>query len=283
MLATLLLNSLLISFPAPAAQITFESKNELLKSDKEIKLSANSPLVQMKQAYNLQKADECLAASRKAKASGPLRPWVVKQQLECLALKKNLKPEDKNTLKAAVEAVEKNSHWLIETPFAPFFQVPYVEGLLNYLEIQLKSDRKNGWKVFDRLQGFQSMLNSEQKARLYRMAGELAFVEQNLMLAISYFNRSINEKDSLDLRKRVDSLKVAMKIKSEPPPPAPSAKEETVGVSEEELRVIAPPAEAPSPEAAAPAQPPTEGAAEAALEKEAEERARAIAAAGQVS
>lgn len=221
---------------AEGAQISLHSKNVLLKSDSEIALPKGAPLTQMKQAFMGQKADDCIHASKKVKAPA-IRAWVVKQQLECLALKKNLSAEDKSVLKSALDAVEKNQDWLVESPYAVFLQGPYLEGLLTLFELQLKSDRKVGWKIFDRLQGLQHLMSVEQKAKLHRLAGELAFVEQNLMLAMNYFNRSLTEKESQDLRKRVESLKVALKLKTEEPANANAAKEESVGVSEDELNL----------------------------------------------
>lgn len=224
-----------LSCSTEAAQILFQSKNAMLKTEAEIIPPKNAPLVLMKQAVANQKPEECLQAARKVKNPGIIRPWVVRQQLECLAQKKNLTGEDRALLKSSLESVDKNPSWLIEAPYGSGFQTPYVEGLLIHLEQQIKSDRKNGWKVFDRLQSLQAMMNSEQKSRLNRMAGEMAFVEQNLLLAINYFNRSLSEKDSQDLRKRVDSLKATMKLKTEEAQATPSSKEESVGVSEEEL------------------------------------------------
>lgn len=241
--------ALFVFSSAEAGQVVnLQSKSPILKLD-DSALSKNSPFFMMKQAVINQKPEECLAAARKIKAPGVIRPWVVRQELECINLKKALKAEDKAMLKSLLESVDKNPNWLIESPFAPSMQTVYIEGSLNFLELQMKSDRKIGWKVFDRLQSLQSMMTTEQKARLHRMAGEMAFVEQNLLLALNYFNRSLSEKESADLRKRVDSLKINLKLKDEPPAPgvesqvpaAPVAggtaanKDEVVGVSEEEM------------------------------------------------
>lgn len=236
----MILANLLFSFLAPqsvhGAQISLHSKNVFLKSDTDIVLSKTAPLTQMKQAFTDQKPEDCIAASRKVNA--PLiRMWVVKQQLECLNLKKSFTAEDKALLRSATDAVEKNAHWMIEMPYAGFVQGPYLEGLLNLFELQLKSDRKLGWKIFDRLQGLQHLMSVEQKAKLHRLAGELAFVEQNLLLAMNYFNRSLSEKESQDLRKRVESLKIALKIQKEETNAADTTKEESVGVSENEMNL----------------------------------------------
>ena len=230
-----LVSLLLVGLTVNAGQmITLQPGSAVLKTENE-NLPKASPLVQMKQAVTNQKPEGCLDAAKKAKVPGLIRPWVIRQELECLNLKKSLNAEDKKLLKTLVETVDKNPLWLIEMPFAAFYQPTYIESSLNLLDVQTKTDRKLGWKIFDRLQSLQNMMTVEQKAKLHRMAGEMAFVEQNLPLALNYFNRSLSEKDSQELRKRVESLKINLKLKNEEPTTNTSTRDEKVGVSEEEL------------------------------------------------
>jgi hypothetical protein len=65
---------------------------------------------------------------------------------------------------------------------------------------------------------------------MYRAAGELAFMEQDLGLAMEMMSRSLDQRDTSDVRRRLESIRNSVLAKKEDAHPAESAKASEVVV-----------------------------------------------------
>lgn len=179
-------------------------------------------LVEAKHGLIQKERGRCLAALNKSYGLGKsLGPWIAWNHLQCALLpdaKGNLSAA---ALNAAVAKVEAQPKWLLYGPAALQLRAGYVSALLALAEVQSKGERRLAWATLDKLQQVRGWLQTEEKAKVYRWAGELAFIEQNLTTAVDFLQRSLSEKESVDLRDRVDSIRSSLIGKKKIPTPVP--------------------------------------------------------------
>lgn len=150
----------------------------------------------------------CAALAKRAYAQAKsVRNWISVIEMKCALLDKP-KAAD---LERLIERVRKNPEWLTSTYFAKTIRPFYVESLVRLSEIYSKSNRARAWFNINEALSHKDWLGDDQKADVYRFAGEISFVEQNLLAAKNYFDKSLQARESSDLRKRLDSIVLALK------------------------------------------------------------------------
>lgn len=200
-------------------------------------------MIKIKKSLIAKDRSGCLAAVPKAYALGKsLSAWIAFNELTCAQLKDKSGKVAVPALKAALDRVGNEPRWLLTGPTTQLLRTAYVSGLLVLAEQEVKSDRRSAWKTIDRLQQVRNWLSQDERATVYRYAGELAFVEQNLLAAQDFLTRSLGEKESADLRARVDSIRSTLigKKKEAATAVAPSVSVgEDLGVTEQEREIFA--------------------------------------------
>jgi soluble lytic murein transglycosylase len=170
-----------------------------------------------------------------------LGPWLAWNHLQCALLRDKKGGLSAEQLTSIIDKVDNQPRWLLAGPPSHLLRVSYVSALLALAEIQSKTDRTAAWKTVNKLQQVRGWLSAEERANTYRWAGELAFVEQNLLAAQDFLMRSLSEKENADIRVRVESIRssilgnkpaVAASDKNASPAPNPD-----VGISDEEKEI----------------------------------------------
>lgn len=178
------------------------------KSNKLISL-----LIEARRFEQEKNVNACVASLEKAQALGrSLSDWLALAELRCALI-----PEKKSEpilLKAAGK-VEKALKGTPRGSLIPKMRGIYAKALVQLAELQVKGNRRLAWGTIDRAQQFKDVLAVDERARLYQLAGELAFIEQNLPNALDFFTRSVNEKDSPELRTKLESIRVTLLGKKE--------------------------------------------------------------------
>ncbi len=82
----------------------------------------------------------------------------------------------------------------------------YVKLALVVFENSIRDDRPAGWGYFENLQAYLSVMTKEQKYFFYKTAGELAFIQQKVGPAKIFFQRSLEYKDSNELKDKLRAL-----------------------------------------------------------------------------
>ncbi|MBX3023176.1 MAG: transglycosylase SLT domain-containing protein [Bdellovibrionales bacterium] len=168
-------------------------------------------MVEAKKALIAKDRAKCLSAIQKSYALGKsLGPWLVWNQLQCASLRDKSGRASVDALRKAIAKLESQPTWLLYGPSVPQLRTAYTTALLALAEEQLKSDRRSAWTTLDKLQQVRSWLTLDERANTYRWAGELAFIEQNLGAAQDFLLRSLSEKDSAELRTRVESIRSSL-------------------------------------------------------------------------
>ncbi|MBK7843298.1 MAG: transglycosylase SLT domain-containing protein [Bdellovibrionales bacterium] len=110
-------------------------------------------------------------------------------------------------MSSIVDKIDKNSDWFLQGPQVNELRQAYVKALLHLLGKQLKSNRRQAWNTIDRIMQKKSWLDQAAQAQLYRSAGDLAFIQQNLSAAADYFGRSYRALPQPEMRQRIESLR----------------------------------------------------------------------------
>lgn len=212
--------------------------------DPKAKVSGNQLtklMVEAKRALIGKERASCLPALEKSYVLGKaLGPWLALNHLQCAQLKDKAGKSSAAALSGAVAKVDAQPRWLLTGPSSTQLRANYVGALLMLAEIQSKADRAGAWKTIDKLAQVKNWMSLDERANTYRWAGELAFVEQNLLVAQDFLTRSLSEKESNEIRTRVDSIRsTLLKKKGAPLPPAPTVvKSDDVGISDEEREIF---------------------------------------------
>ncbi len=225
-------------FTARAHAVTVSSQDVIPQVRWNIDSKKGSPkkepyqsLFEMKKAATAGKWSLCVQLSHgvasKAKA---IEPWVLSQRFTCLRDEK----ADGKSLDESIKTAERNTDWLLSGPYSEKLKSQLVEAYLLRLEQLARKDRQLAEQLLDRAIGRQDWMDSAQKARLFRTAGELSFVRQRLKVAESYFRRSLSEKDSSEVKDRIRSVLALLKEKPEEAVPADNAQAADLEVSTKE-------------------------------------------------
>ncbi|MBX7231814.1 MAG: transglycosylase SLT domain-containing protein [Bdellovibrionales bacterium] len=167
-----------------------------------------SEMVRLRKDKLNKKYNRCATTATKlSQSSKGMEVWLVTEKFDCIL--SGIKSGENlfSSLVTAVKNVDAHPHWLLLGAPVNGLKELYVEARVLLFERQLKAERREAWNNFDQIMQMQSWLNLDQLARVYRAGGELAFLEQNLSLAVSMLQQSLNEKDSAEVRKKLESIK----------------------------------------------------------------------------
>lgn len=199
--------------------------------------------------YQIRKAqldgqfNQCIKLTRGTwKVAQSFQPWLLNSWLECAQSQYN---NDKKIghLNAPLKLATAHADWLVHGSAALALRSQVIEASLLQLEAQLKGQRAQAWVTINRLQDMSGWLSSAQKARLFQFAGELAFLQQNLLAAQNFILRSLSFKESRELRRKLESIRSALLRDGKGVPVTPSseslaeAKSDDVEASEGEMKL----------------------------------------------
>jgi soluble lytic murein transglycosylase len=185
---------------------------------------------------------------RQAKAARPkaksLLAWLAVFEIDCGSQMKP-SPDQATALWSSLDWANKNSEWMLIGPQASRLRTVVLKGYLVVLEQDTKSNRNRAWTAVERLQGLSTYSDSDSRAAMWKAAGELAFIQQKLEAASDFFNRSLEEQDSDEVRSRLnviqaarggnlDEVRAALEKKDSKPASSASA----LDASKEELELV---------------------------------------------
>lgn len=169
-----------------------------------------------------------------------IQPWIITFELEC-ALAEAKTKSDASVLVATLTNVEKDMSRLFIGAQAPRAKSAWVDARLRLMESDIKKNRTRAWDSAARLQKMGNQLDKKERSQLYRLMGELAFVQQRWEAAKEYFTRSLKDGDNEELRGRLKAVEsiIPKKVKDS----AAQAKPEQVTnpaleVSADELELV---------------------------------------------
>lgn len=186
--------------------------------------STITALMEVKRAQLEENFDACLRNAAKVRdRAKSLHAWLAVIELDC-ASKSKPTLAISNQLAQTLSRVNTHPEWVLRGPQAQQLRAEMIDGYLTLIDQDLKVNRARAWRSIESVQDFLVHMDKQQKSRLWRMAGDLAFIEQKLDAAGDFMRRSLNEVDSSDLRQRlaaIDSGLGATRDATPTPPPGP--------------------------------------------------------------
>jgi soluble lytic murein transglycosylase len=203
--------------------------------------TAGYDLYLIKKLQKEKKFEECAKQAKKSEMKNALiKPWILTTRLECgfAAYQKNKKSV--SSMNEALYTANQNKEFMVSGPYVSRLREAWSESSLAQFEDQAKARKPQAWETFSRLEEVVSWFSRDKRARLYKQAGELAFLDQKLSLAVNFLEKASEDDESNALRQRLQTVRAEYyrSIKKEPPPEIekPSV-DETLEASTEELEI----------------------------------------------
>lgn len=184
----------------------------------------------------------CITSAAAARAKYPsLADWVSLTELGCYRRLESLTAEQTKSLLILIQKISKNGDWLVSSAAAKGLKAALLDGRFQLVEVTMKRSPQEAWNRAEELLNYFEWMDDEQKALSLRMAGELAFVRQNLTASKRFLERSLDIKEDEKVRSKLASVDTALRI-SVPSKtleePAVTKREESLEASEKERETV---------------------------------------------
>jgi soluble lytic murein transglycosylase len=161
----------------------------------------------MKRAALKKEFTQCLNLGAQLRSQvTDITPWIVNQEIQCGVQSMILKKTTVERLNSLLSFLEKREKWMMIGPYAPQLRKSWVSAQFEVLNWYLKNRPSGAYEVLDEVFARLEWLTSDEKAFLFKKAGELAFIRQNVLAATSYFSRSLALKNDLEVVERLNAL-----------------------------------------------------------------------------
>ncbi|MES2770133.1 MAG: transglycosylase SLT domain-containing protein [Bdellovibrionota bacterium] len=185
------------------------------KKAKDLKPAYKS-LAQLKNSQITRNFSACQSQGKAAYASNKiLRPWILSVQYDCELNGVNSKKSGVAQLRVLNGLLKGQPDWLLRGPYKDKLKSGYVDSHFAILEWEIRNRPQLAWSSVGELLDIQDWMNPEQKARAFQMAGELSFLQQNLLTAKAYILKSLVQKDDVNLRDKLKAIESALLFKKD--------------------------------------------------------------------
>ncbi len=147
-------------------------------------------------------------------ANTSLRPWILLIRYDC---EQNLVQQKRETVAGLVnlnKLLKAQQPWLLTGPYRDDLRTAYVTAEFLILEGEMKKQPQAAWVTAGNLMDLQDWMTKPQKAKIFQMAGELAFLQQDLTVAKSYILKSLATVEDSKLRDKLNAIESAMQGKT---------------------------------------------------------------------
>lgn len=207
------------------------------------KSTAVTRLSEMRAALESGKIDQCLSKATQAKRlAKSLEPWILNLELQC-ALKLSQVRATSDRLNKILLETEVKPQFFVAGPWQTALKKSAAQARLLAVEVDLKFNRARAWTHVEKLSNVlagvpsaQAPLNESDRAKLWRLAGELLFLEQKNEGAREFFRRSLQEQEQPDLRERWRALTAQAPVEANASPPLSATAKQPDG-SEREIEL----------------------------------------------
>ena len=134
-----------------------------------------------------------------------IQPWIITFELEC-ALEEAKSKSNVAPLVSTLLNFEKDMSRLFIGAQAQRAKSAWVSARLRLIESDIKTNRSRAWESAGKLQKLSVQLEKKDRAQLYRLMGELAFVQQRWDASKEFFTRSMNDGESEEVRLRLKAV-----------------------------------------------------------------------------
>ncbi|MCB0341893.1 MAG: transglycosylase SLT domain-containing protein [Bdellovibrionales bacterium] len=170
-----------------------------------------------KKAESEEKFKTCLSQLSKAeKRFQNIQPWIAHLRLQCGRLEVKKDSESLRNLWETTEWVRQNPQWLTGSPYSASLREEYLEGLMSVAEGYAQSTPERAWTAVENLLALFEFLSTSEKAKILKLAGDVAQQLKNPRGALAYYQRSLDQEYETALAVKVQSLRKKLLIPEVP-------------------------------------------------------------------
>ena len=136
-----------------------------------------------------------------------LKPWLSYMGLKCALHKVQSQHLGYKNLNYWLNLIDKNKEWWLVGGQKDLVKEIYVQAQVEVFSFQSKNRRTLAWTAFDKVMQHKEVLSKDEMAELLKQAGELAFLQQNLVTAYDYLTRSIRLKSNYEVNSRLKGIR----------------------------------------------------------------------------
>lgn len=172
-----------------------------------------------------------------------VQPWLLTAEIECAS-----KPKTPNAaqLHRVLEKARKNPEWFIKGAQVSILRENFFSASLVAIEADMKRNRARAAATGENLMEFLNWADKKQRARYWRLMGELMFLNQKNQEAYELLRRSLNEADTDETRavfstveKAIGLDKLNLDAKNNAARSLQSTNQLSVEASEKEMQLVA--------------------------------------------
>lgn len=209
------------------------------KNVKDLK-PAYASLARLKSAQVNRDYKACQTQAKSLYASQKVvRPWILAVQYDCEINWVTTKKSGVAQLRALNTTLKAQPSWLLSGPYKDKLKKSYVESHFLILDWEIRNRPQQAWSSVGNLLDLQEWMTTEQRAKAFRMAGELAFLQQNLSTARAYVLKSLAQVEDGKLRDKLKAIESALAPKKATPVEAETVEEQKqvviLGVEEQKI------------------------------------------------
>ncbi|MEI7973821.1 MAG: lytic transglycosylase domain-containing protein, partial [Bdellovibrio sp.] len=136
------------------------------------------------------------------------RPWILHTWLRCARRSSSggdrvLKP---------LELLDRNSDWLWSGAWKNFLNQEQVKARLEWLESRALINSKEAFRQLQKLEVQQSSMETDFRARVWAVRGDLAMKASQLEMAQQFYRQSLQDKEQKSVREKWNSLIIRLKM-----------------------------------------------------------------------
>ncbi|MDX9730133.1 MAG: lytic transglycosylase domain-containing protein [Bdellovibrionales bacterium] len=215
-----------------------------------LKNSTVTHLRTMRSAYDSARWEQCLSEAAKAKrVAKSLQPWILSLELEC-ASKLSATKANANRLSRILAQVDGQKEAMAYGPWASRLRKAWAKTSLVAIDMDQKTNRVRALAQIEKLAATlaahsaafgdsamrDAFLDASERAKFWKIGGELHFLAQKNGAAREFYRRSVAEQEQSDVRERLRLLDAQLSTaKVETAPFAPTAKQPDGDAEEIEL------------------------------------------------
>lgn len=193
----------------PQTRWIFDKKSKDLKA-------AYRGLANLKSSQISRDYQACQTQGKAAYASNKiLRPWILAVQFDCELNWVAARKSGVAQLKVLNGILKAQPDWLLRGPYKDKLKAEYVDSHFAILDWEIRNRPQLAWSSVGDLLDIQDWMTTEQKARAFQMAGELAFLQQNLLTAKAYTLKSLAQVDDVKLKDKLKAIESALLFKKD--------------------------------------------------------------------
>jgi soluble lytic murein transglycosylase len=185
----------------------FKGKHSFTEANGALKRNAAviEQLASVKNAQLKGQFAQCVTLARASRLKAKsLSAWLSAVEIDC-ASTAELNTANADILAKSLEEVDHNPAWLFEGAAATALRTAVLHGRMALLEPDIKNNRVRAWQSIEVLKGKQMLATADAKtrAKIWKSAGELAFLQQKTEAAHDFFKRSLIESEDAQVRARL--------------------------------------------------------------------------------